>query len=100
MTILRMAIAAASLATAQPAAAQQTTCAPRADLIGQLQEVYGETRQGSGLQGETMVMEVYASATRGTWTIVYTRPDGVSCAVAAGDAWQNDDAPAAGGAPA
>lgn len=34
-----------------------------------------------------MAIEVYASPD-GTWTIVTTRPDGMSCLMAAGQAWE------------
>ncbi len=94
----RLALAFALLAA--PALAQQaaqqpaqqpaqalSACAPRADIIAQLQKKYGETRRGAGLQNRGAVTEVFASAATGTWTIIVTRPDGVACAVAAGEAW-------------
>ncbi len=99
----RLALAFALLAA--PALAQQaaqqpaqqpaqalSACAPRADIIAQLQKKYGETRRGAGLQNRGAVTEVFASAATGTWTIIVTRPDGVACAVAAGEAWLEETA--------
>ncbi len=100
MNAIRASLAALSLANAQPALARQAACAPRAELIAELATRYGETRQGAGLQDDTLVMEIYASAESGSWTVVYTRPDGLSCAVASGDAWLTDERPAAKDAPA
>lgn len=101
MTMPRLALAFALLAA--PALAQQavpqnapqtalSACAPRAAIIAQLEKKYGETRRGAGLQNRGAVTEVFASAATGTWTIIVTRPDGVSCAVAAGEAWLEETA--------
>lgn len=76
-------IFAASAATAQ----QGGACAPRDTIVTHLEKKYGETRRGVGLQNRGSVTEIYASAETGTWTIIVTRPDGVACAVAAGEAW-------------
>ncbi len=71
-------------------AAGAAPCAPRDQIVTQLEKKYGETRRGAGLQNRGSVTEVFASAETGTWTILVTRPDGVSCAVAAGEAWLED----------
>lgn len=84
------------LAAAWSVAAQaQQACAPRADIVAELQAKYGETRRGAGLQNRGSVTEVFASAETGTWTIIVTRPDGVACMMAAGEAWL-DERPAPG----
>ncbi|MFN3614512.1 MAG: hypothetical protein ACK4WC_08130, partial [Rubrimonas sp.] len=57
---------------------------------------YGETRRAAGLQNRGSVTEIFASEKTGTWTIIVTRPDGVACAVAAGEAWQQEAAELAG----
>jgi len=101
----RLALAAvllsAVLLSAAPALAQQaapqtspalSACAPRDSIVAQLEKKYGETRRGAGLQNRGAVTEVFASAATGTWTIIVTRPDGVSCAVAAGEAWLEETA--------
>lgn len=86
--------AAAGLAALGPlasAAAAQTggNCAPRAALVERLETRFGETRQSIGLGSDNSVMEVYASTDTGTWTILLTMPSGVSCLIAAGQAFEN-----------
>jgi len=95
----RLALAFALLAgpalaqqTAAPNAPALSACAPRDSIVAQLEKKYGETRRGAGLQNRGAVTEVFASAATGTWTIIVTRPDGVSCAVAAGEAWLEETA--------
>lgn len=63
-------------------------CGDRNGLVGNLQEKYGESRKGIGMRGEAAVFEVWASEKTGSWTILFTRPDGVSCIMAAGHDWQ------------
>jgi hypothetical protein len=41
-----------------------------------------------GLVSNGAVLEVLTSD-KGSWTIIVTRPDGTSCVVAAGEAWEN-----------
>lgn len=87
-------------ASAQSAMAQ-TACAPRDQMIAKLQSSYGEDRMGAGLRGEASLFEVWASADSGTWTILVTDTEGVSCIMASGDTWLDmPTVPAALGAPA
>ena len=72
-------------------AAQQVharNCAPRDEVIKRLTETYGETRQGIGIARRGAVMEVYASDQSGSWTITVTLPDGMTCLVASGQAYE------------
>lgn len=75
-----------ALATATPAAALQ--CASRDTVTTALAERYGEQRHALGLSQNGVVMELYA-AQSGTWTITITRPDGITCLLAAGDSFQS-----------
>ncbi len=86
------------LATATPIAEAQTrtACAERDAVVARLADRYGETLQSIGLQSNSAVVEVYASADTGTWTILMTRPDGISCLIASGESWQKDVAEAPG----
>lgn len=70
--------------------AQEATCHPRDGIVTQLQDRYGEAQQGAGLTQAGRVVEIWANPETGTWTILVTRPNGVSCAVAAGEAWLED----------
>lgn len=78
----------------------QSVCAPREQIVQRLAEGYGETRQGYGLQNASVVIEIYANAETGTWTIIATRPDGAACAMAAGEAWREGEKTSPLGPPA
>lgn len=78
---------AAVLAT--PAGAQMA-CGERDAIVAKLGKDYGEVRRGGGLAGAAAVFELWASETTGTWTILRTGTDGVSCVMAVGDGWQDE----------
>lgn len=86
---LSMGVGALILAT-QHAFAQQAgrNCADRARVLAQLTEKYGEARQGMGLAANNTVVEVFASQDTGTWTITVTSPNGMTCLVASGQAYE------------
>ncbi|SLN50435.1 hypothetical protein [Ruegeria meonggei] len=72
-------------------AAQQVhaqNCAPRSDVVNRLTETYGETRRGIGIARQGAVVEVFASDQTGSWTITVTLPDGMTCLVASGQAYE------------
>ncbi len=73
-------------ALVQPASAQ-TACGVRQTVADKLKQTYDEQPSAIGLAHNGTVVEVFSSPT-GTWTIVLTRPDGVSCLVATGENWQ------------
>ena len=72
------------------AANAQTVCGKRNDIIQQLQKKYGETRRSVGVQQGRGVVEVYASKETGSWTILVTDPRGMSCLMAAGEAFEHE----------
>jgi hypothetical protein len=74
------------LATGQAFA--QQNCASRDTVTARLAEGYGETRQAIGIARNNAVLEVFASLETGTWTITVTMPNGPTCVVAAGEAYQ------------
>ena len=80
--------------------ASAAKCGPRDAVIKTLKRKHGEQAQGIGLVGGKAAFEIFVSK-KGSWTILLTRPNKVSCVFAAGDDWL--DAPkatAAVGAPA
>ena len=84
----RTLIGAILLACTPPAeAAGSGACAARGAIVAKLKERFGETLRSVGVQRSDGVVEVYASETTGTWTILVTRPDGRSCLLAAGELW-------------
>ena len=85
--LLSFGIGAMLLATTH-AQAQGTNCAPHAAIVERLAANYGERRQSIGLGNDNTVIEVFASDTTGTWTITVTAAGGLTCLVAAGNAFQ------------
>jgi hypothetical protein len=76
-------------ATAAAAEGQPQPCADRASIIERLEKRFGEVRQAMGLNRGNSVVEVFASAETGTWTILVTTPNGVSCMIASGELWES-----------
>ncbi|MEL6482149.1 MAG: hypothetical protein AAFQ75_11915 [Pseudomonadota bacterium] len=82
------------LPAAQDAAAQgRMFCGERDKIVADLARKYGETRRSYGLSRSQGVIEVYASES-GSWTILITRRDGLSCLMAAGEAYEAEVAAA------
>lgn len=75
---------------AQQATAQTNrNCAPRDRVVERLATTYGESRQSIGIGQQGMVIETFASGDTGTWTITVTTPNGMTCLVASGQAWEH-----------
>lgn len=66
----------------------QTNCAARDMVVSKLESGYGESFAGGGLQNSNSIFEVWFSPEEGTWTILMTRPDGMSCVMASGTNWR------------
>jgi hypothetical protein len=49
---------------------------------------YTETPVAAGLAQTGKLLQVFAAKDGSSWTVVLTRPDGMSCIVAAGRHWQ------------
>jgi hypothetical protein len=83
---MRYLLTLAAICLTAPAMAQQPqACAKRDQVVAKLGDKFGETIKSIGLS-KSGVVEVY-SAENGSWTILMTRPDGVSCMVASGQFW-------------
>jgi hypothetical protein len=92
--LIRPAIAAALLAATPTAEAEtRQACAKRDQVVRKLAEKFGETLRSIGLHQSDGVVEVYSSEETGTWTILMTRPDGMTCLLASGQLWEQDAAP-------
>ena len=79
------------MAVAAPVAAQvQVACGARNSVVANLGEKYGEVRRGGGLTGSTAIFEIWASEATGSWTILKTTPNGLTCVMAVGEGWQDD----------
>jgi hypothetical protein len=93
MKPLAIAVAAVLLGAAAPVAAGappplQPTCRAHADIKQLLTQQFAEMPTAIGLQANGDLIQVFAAKDGTTWTIVTTRPDGVSCIVALGQHWE------------
>lgn len=70
-------------------------CAPRDEVLALLADRFGESRRAVGLAGQSAVMELFA-ADGGTWSITMTLPDGKTCLIASGTAFEVQAAPIPG----
>lgn len=72
----------AATASAQAPAPQ---CGPRGDMLKAAAAKYSETTKFFGISGISLI-EILTSNT-GSWTVLATRPDGLTCVIAAGEDW-------------
>ena len=68
---------------------QAQDCAPYAVVIKTLASEYGEARVAYGVAlGGQGIVEIFATPSGSTFTILIRRTDGIACAAAAGENWQ------------
>lgn len=67
---------------------QQPQCNERDNVLDLLAKKYQEVPVGIGITNTGGLVEVLTDAKGGTWTIIVTTPQGMSCLVAAGKDWQ------------
>ena len=68
--------------------AAASNCAPRDVVVDRLAARYGESRQSIGLGANNAMVEVFASPETGTWTIIVTTAQGLTCMIASGQAFE------------
>jgi hypothetical protein len=83
---------AGSLLFSAHAQAQQVmggaVCGERSNFLSHLGKNHQEAPSAMGVTASGRVIEVLTSSD-GTWTIIMTHPNGMTCMVAAGKAWEN-----------
>ncbi len=67
---------------------QQVPCADRKVAVEHLAREYQEAQTAYGMTNRGHMMELFTSK-NGDWTLVVSRPDGVSCLIAAGEGWRD-----------
>ena len=81
------------VALALPAHAQSALkCHPREQLVQALESRYNESLDSMGLQGPELLLEIWSAKDTGSFTVLITKPNGISCVVASGNNWQKIDA--------
>ena len=88
---LKLAAMAAALIGLSSTALAQPKCLARDAIVEKLGSNYAERLVGRGLQGEARLFEVFMSEDGSSWTIIQSFPTGMSCIMAAGTHWQQDD---------
>ena len=69
-------------------------CAQRERMVERLKEKYGETRHSTGLANGNRFMEFFADTVDGSWTILLTDTQGISCIMLAGHSYASERPPA------
>jgi hypothetical protein len=75
----------------QAAAPEEPICGEREIFVDRLVQGFGERPASVGLGSDGNVVEVFRSD-GGSWTLLITKPGGISCVIAAGEAWHHLDA--------
>jgi hypothetical protein len=91
LIVTSLAVALGSIPAGLPATAQDAGVACRAYRViaQQLEEGFAERPVAFGVQGDGSLLQIFASKTGDTWTVVLTRPSGRSCIVAEGVRWES-----------
>lgn len=67
-------------------------CKERPKVFENLDKHYQEYKIGSGLSSTGVMIEVFVSD-EGSWTVLITRPDGLSCIASHGRHWRSISPP-------
>jgi len=70
-----------------PTAAHAQTCYNHTELLKSLKDQHAEKLVGRGTS-HGMIIELFVNSKTGSWTLFYTRPNGVSCPIATGFNWE------------
>ena len=74
--------------TIQSQIISQPPCSERDDVLELLARKYKEVPFAAGMTSTGGLLEVLTDYKSGTWTIIVTMPQGMSCLVAAGEGWR------------
>jgi hypothetical protein len=98
LLVLGLAMAAPAATMAQsappaspaPGALPAPMCGAYDELRSFLHERFGEQPTSLGLADDGTVMQVFASSSAGTWTVVSVDARGHACVLATGQAWEQE----------
>jgi hypothetical protein len=88
-TVSIAALLATAFAFVSTSASAQSLCSPRDKVVTQLSSKYSEAPIAVGVTNNGKLVEVLTSGDGNTWTIIMTSPQGMSCVMAVGEAWQS-----------
>ncbi len=78
-----------ALVLAGSTALAQVSCNQRDKIVDWLAHKYKEAPVAAGINNKGALIEVLSSEDGNTWTILLTAPNGTSCIVETGQAWQS-----------
>lgn len=82
--ILPLALAGVLATTLAEAQTSRLVCGARDQVVAHLQANNGEQVRGMGLAAQNRILEVFVSEETGSWSIIVTSADGMTCLMAAG----------------
>jgi hypothetical protein len=89
--VMGLVLAVMVLLSGEQAAAQSAVQQPygisRDQIVAQLGARYKEVPVAGGIATNGNILEVFSSADGRSWTIIVTRPDGMSSVIAEGEGW-------------
>ena len=88
---MKTAVAALLLVGSATAAMAQQNCGPRVSVLATLQGKYGESLQSRGTANGRLI-EMWANAETGSWTVTVTQAGGPTCLLGAGENFERVDA--------
>jgi len=77
-----------AMAQAQGPAQARQQCDERTKVLGHLANKYQEAPVAIGVTSSGGLVEVLSTGDGNTWTIIVSKPNGVSCLLAAGEGWR------------
>ena len=82
-----IAVLALTLSTL-PGQAQSVPCGSGGGLIAHLEKEWGEVPAAVSLDEAGRMVRILANPETGTWSLLITRPGGLTCLVHSGTAWE------------
>ncbi len=67
----------------------QPVCMPHDDFRVELHRNFSESPVAIAIASNGALIELYANHDRSSWTLVMTRPAGISCVLVAGEEWND-----------
>ncbi len=87
----KLLLALALFAGSSSFVAAQMLCVDRVDMLNRLASEYGEELIEVKMIEDHGLLEVLKSPTKGTWTLLLTKPGGISCVLATGKGLDTDE---------
>jgi len=79
-------------------ASAQSSCNPRDVAYQKLKDLHGESRWGQGVNGRGTLVEIWVNRETGSWSVLWSKPDGLVCVVDVGVGWTTRDGADSGAA--